>query len=112
MPSPRPGKPVRGSRTGRPLMAALDLLGRRWALRVLWELRHDTLSFRALQASCDAMSPSVLNQRLAELRETALIHAESEHGYSLTTLGRELLARLLPLTVWAEKWAKIVGEPK
>ena len=30
---------VRGSRTGRPIMALLDLLGRRWTLRILWELR-------------------------------------------------------------------------
>ena len=28
---------VRGSRTGRPIMVVLDVLGRRWALRVLWE---------------------------------------------------------------------------
>ena len=35
----RPGRPVRGSRTGRPVMALLDLLGRRWTLRVLSELR-------------------------------------------------------------------------
>ena len=25
---------VRGSRTGRPIMALLDLLGRRWSLRI------------------------------------------------------------------------------
>ncbi|HJV56497.1 MAG TPA: transcriptional regulator, partial [Methylomirabilota bacterium] len=37
--TPRPGWPVRGSRTGRPIMALMDLLGRRWALRVIWELR-------------------------------------------------------------------------
>ena len=30
MPAPRPGRAVRCSATGRPLMAALDLLGRRW----------------------------------------------------------------------------------
>ena len=40
MTRPIPGKPVRGSKTGRPIMALLDLLGRRWALRVLWELRN------------------------------------------------------------------------
>jgi len=39
-PAPRPGRPVRGSRTGRPIMALLDLLGRRWVLRILWELRE------------------------------------------------------------------------
>ncbi|MGV2481272.1 UNVERIFIED_CONTAM: helix-turn-helix transcriptional regulator, partial [Salmonella enterica subsp. enterica serovar Weltevreden] len=55
-------KPVRGSSSGRPIMALLDLLGRRWTMRVIWELRGDPLSFRALQASCEGMSPSVLNQ--------------------------------------------------
>ena len=44
---------VRGSRSGRPIMALLDLLGRRWTLRVLWELRADALGFRELQARCD-----------------------------------------------------------
>jgi DNA-binding HxlR family transcriptional regulator len=39
MPTPRPGEPVRGSATGRPLIAALDLFGRRWSLRIIWELR-------------------------------------------------------------------------
>jgi len=37
--TPKPGTRVRGSRTGRPIMALIDLLGRRWALRVVWELR-------------------------------------------------------------------------
>src|SRR6185436_20644032 len=70
--APRPGRPVRGSTTGRPLMAALDLLGRRWTLRILWELRDGPVGFRDLQARCDAMSPSVLHQRLNELEEHRL----------------------------------------
>ena len=61
-------RPVRGSSSGRPIMALLDLLGRRWALRLIWELREGPLVFRALQARC-GVSPSVLNTRLAELRE-------------------------------------------
>ena len=43
---PVPGKRVRGSRTGKPIMAFLDLIGRRWALRILWELRGGSLGFR------------------------------------------------------------------
>ena len=54
-------------------MAALDLLGRRWALRVLWELRDGPLGFRALQAACDGMSSSVLRDRLRELSVAALV---------------------------------------
>jgi DNA-binding HxlR family transcriptional regulator len=103
--TPRPGKAVRGSRTGRPVMALLDLLGRRWTLRVLWELRAEALTFRALQERCDALSPSVLNQRLAELREAAVVEVH-ESGYRLTREGAELLDALAPLDAWARRWAK------
>ena len=101
----RDSRAVRGSRTGRPIMAVLDLLGRRWALRVLWELRSDTLTFRELRTRCDAMSPSVLNQRLSELREAGIVELVDD-GYRLTTHGAELLAALAPINEWSKKWAK------
>jgi DNA-binding HxlR family transcriptional regulator len=106
---PRPGRPVRGSRTGRPVMALIDLIGRRWVLRIVWELRERPLTFRALQSACGGLSPSVLNQRLAELRAAALIESHADEGYALSALGRELLTLLLPLAGWAEKWAKTVS---
>jgi len=63
---------VRGSRSGRPIMALLDLLGRRWTLRIIWELREDrSLTSRALRAACDEASPTVLHARLTELRKAA-----------------------------------------
>jgi len=74
-PGPKPGRRVRGSSTGRPIMALLDLLGRRMSLRILWELRDAPLTFRALQEAA-ATNPSVLNARLKELREAHLV----EHG--------------------------------
>jgi DNA-binding HxlR family transcriptional regulator len=102
---PKPGSPVRGSRTGRPVMALLDLVGRRMALRVMWELwRAQTpLTFRALQSAADT-NPALLNTRLRELRVTGLV-LHDEGGYALTQNGRELAALLIPLTVWAERWA-------
>ena len=85
-------------------MAALDLLGRRWALRVLWELRDGSpASFRDLRERCDQMSTSVLNQRLAELREAGIVHA-GQGGYRLTKSGAELLTALAPLDAWAKRW--------
>ena len=39
MTTPLPRRRVRGSATGRPIMALLDLLGRRMTGRILWELR-------------------------------------------------------------------------
>jgi DNA-binding HxlR family transcriptional regulator len=102
---PKPGRPVRGSETGRPIMALLDLLGRRWALRVIWELRDDPISFRALQSRCGAISSSVLNDRLAELRAAGIVEVADE-GYRLTGEGRELLVLYPPLDAWAQRWAK------
>ena len=87
-------------------MAALDLLGRRWALRVLWELRDgQPLSFRELRERCDSMSTSVLNQRLAELREAGLVES-GEGGYRLTKTGTQLEDALGPLDGWAKRWAR------
>ena len=102
---PLPGKPVRGSATGRPVMALLDLLGRRGTLRLLWELRDgQAQTFRQLAASAGNMSPSVMNDRLKELRESRLVEL-GEGGYVLTPTGSGLLHKLKPLHQWAEDWA-------
>jgi DNA-binding HxlR family transcriptional regulator len=104
---PLPGRPARGTRTGRPVMALLDLLGRRWALRVLWELRAgQPLTFRELQARCDEVSSSVLNDRLRELRAAMIIETRPGGGYLLTSEGQQLLGALVPLDAWAKRWAK------
>ncbi len=108
MAAPKPGRKVRGSRTGRPIMALLDLLGRRWALRILWELRVNPLTFRGLRASCGEMSPSVLNQRLAELRDAGIVELRGGGGYALTAEGQRLLRELADLDAWAKRWARRV----
>ncbi|MGP0032157.1 MAG: winged helix-turn-helix transcriptional regulator [Acidimicrobiales bacterium] len=90
----------------RPLMAALDLLGRRWALRLLWELRDGPLGARSLKSKCDDMSSSVLYQRLAELTEAGLVRHADAGGYELTALGRALGQAIEPLDRWAEPWAR------
>ena len=87
-------------------MVLLDLLGRRMTLRILWELRERRLTFRALQEAAET-NPSVLNARLAELREARLVEHGAE-GYALTQLGQELLETFLPLHAWADAWA---GQP-
>ena len=103
--TPLPGRAVRGSASGRPVMALLDLLGRRGTLRLLWELRDGRAqSFRVLRASADAMSPSVLNDRLKELREAGLAERATA-GYALTPSGQALARLLRPLNRWADDWA-------
>jgi DNA-binding HxlR family transcriptional regulator len=87
-------------------MAALDLLGRRWALRVLWELRDGPVGFRALQQRCDEVSPTVLNTRLRELREAGIVTQDAARAHHLTPLGEDLLAALAPLQTWATRWSR------
>jgi DNA-binding HxlR family transcriptional regulator len=87
-------------------MALLDLLGRRWSLRVLWELRDGAkLTFRELQANAGEVSSSVLNDRLRELREAGIVDRSAD-GYALTSEGAKLLSALMPLDGWAKRWAK------
>jgi DNA-binding HxlR family transcriptional regulator len=86
-------------------MALLDLLGRRWALRVMWELRGETLGFSELQARCDEMSTSVLSQRLAELREAGIVELDGGQ-YRLTGRGEVLGGILMQLNAWAEHEAR------
>ena len=97
---------VRGSRSGRPIMALLDLLGRRWSLRIIWELREQPLTSRALRAACDEASPTVLQARLSELREAGFIELLPPSGYRLTAMGQELSQTFLPLYRFAERWNK------
>ncbi len=104
--APQPGRAVRGSTTGRPLMAALDLLGRRWALRLLWELRAEPLGARNLRDRCDGMSSSVLYERLGELIGAGLIEKNGNGDYTLTPLGTDLGSALLPLDDWSQRWAR------
>jgi DNA-binding HxlR family transcriptional regulator len=106
MTTPKPGKPVRGSQSGRPIMALLDLLGRRWTLRILWEMREESVGFRALQDRCDGMSPSVLSQRLMELQEAGIVQQNEDADYTLTQDGITLLQSLAPLNDWALHWAE------
>jgi len=102
MTTPKIGRKVRGSTTGRPIMVLFDLLGRRGAQRILWELRDQPLTFRALQDAAQT-NPSLLNTRLRELRDVALVEHDTG-GYRLTDSGRTLLAAMRPLYDWAQRW--------
>jgi len=109
--TPAPGRPVRGSTTGRPVMAALDLLGRRWTLRVIWELhRHGTpIGFRDLRRGCADMSSSVLSTRLTELREAGIAAPTPDSTWQLTPLGTDLVTAMGPLLDWSRVWAERQG---
>jgi DNA-binding HxlR family transcriptional regulator len=98
--------PNRESTTVRPLADLFDLLGRRWTLRILWELRERTLSFNDLRRAVGGMSQSVLVTRLTELFGAGLV-ADVAGGYRLTPEGTALVSELSSLEGWAAHWAAL-----
>lgn len=101
---PIPGKPVRGSKSGNPLMALYDLLGRTWAMGVIWQLKDGPYTFRKLQERCESISSSILNKRIKDLIEAGIMERTLD-GYLLTNRGEELRKMLLPFANWSIDWA-------
>ena len=87
------------------MMAALDLLGQRWTLRVIWELQRRPARFRELRRRADEMSSSVLTNRLRKLTELGIVRTDPDGVYRLTELGEGLQAALEPLCRWAQQWS-------
>ena len=102
---PLPGTPVRGSKTGKPIMALFDLLGRTWALGILWKVRGQSCTFRELQSRCENISPTQLNTRLKEL-QAALFVEKTISGYALTSIGEEIFKLIEPMGAWSLEWQK------
>lgn len=102
---PVPGEPVRGSKTGVPIMALFDLLGRTWAMGVVWQLQNGPLTFRELQERCESISPTILNNRIKELRKSDIAE-RTIHGYQLTKRGHQLVELIRPFGEWSTEWAK------
>lgn len=83
-------------------MRLLELLGQRWMLRILWEMRDDAYTFRALQTRCERVSPTILNNRLKELKDLDLVLL-TDNGYELTKKGQELILLLIPLNQFSKR---------
>jgi DNA-binding HxlR family transcriptional regulator len=99
---------LRRAHTSESMAEALDIAGRRWALRIVWELRVGPLNFRALQAACGRISPSVLQRRLHELRALGVIEKIPRLGYRLSASGEKLFQVLAQL----DRWSKTMpGQP-
>jgi DNA-binding HxlR family transcriptional regulator len=92
--------------TSRPIMQLIDLLGKKWIMRILWEMNAGPCTFRELQGRCGGISPTVINSRMKDLVAADLIDKASPSGYQLTKSGEELLHLFGPLHQWAEQWVE------
>jgi DNA-binding HxlR family transcriptional regulator len=109
MATPFPGSQVRGSKTGKPIMALIDLLGRTWALGIIWNLQSGPATFRELQQRCEKISPTLLNTRLKELKALKLIESQ-QAGYQLSDQGITLFNIIAPMGDWSSQWANTLKQ--
>ncbi|MEV5649594.1 helix-turn-helix domain-containing protein [Nocardia sp. NPDC052254] len=81
--------------------AAMELLGQRWMLRIVWELEPGPLGFLELRRRMDHCSSSILSVRLQALQAAAIIVKRADKVYELTDAGAGLGRALHPLWTWA-----------
>ncbi|WP_063014739.1 winged helix-turn-helix transcriptional regulator [Nocardia kruczakiae] len=81
--------------------AAMELLGQRWMLRIVWELAPGPLGFLELRRRMDNCSSSMLSVRLQTLQGAGVIVKRADKAYELTTAGNELGGALEHLWAWA-----------
>lgn len=88
----------------RPIVALIDILSKKWVLRMLWELQQGPSTFRALQTRCGDISPTTINQRLKDLKEVNLVTSSTTEGYALTETGYQLIELFDPINDFAKQW--------
>lgn len=101
-----------------PIIHALNLIGGKWKLPVLWHLFDaESVRYNELKRSVVGITNIMLTQCLREL-ETAGLVRRDDFGevpprveYSLTGQGRELLPALRELYKWGEKQLAVAPRP-
>lgn len=92
----------------RPIVQLIDILGKKWVLRILWELNASSCTFRELQSRCGDLSPTIINTRIKDLYAAQLINKSQESGYSLSQHGYELIELFYPLNDFANRWIESI----
>ena len=89
-----------------PVAHALDMIGERWAMLIVRELRLGPRRYVDLQASLPGLSPSVLAQRLRDLERVGVLRRRTlpapaaSRIYELTEWGAELEPVFTALAKW------------
>lgn len=89
--------------------AAMDVIGGKWKVLILWALREQPFRFGELRRLLPGVTEKVLASQLRELEEDAIVHREvydevpPHVEYSLTALGVSLNQALTPLGAWGRE---------
>lgn len=94
----------------------LDRIGDRWTVLVVVALADGRLRFSELRTRIEGITPKVMTQTLRALERDGLITREvfaevpPRVEYELTELGRDLLAPIDAVRIWAEQHANRIVE--
>ncbi|MGW1956520.1 winged helix-turn-helix transcriptional regulator [Streptomyces sp. NPDC001920] len=89
--------------------AAMDVVGGKWKVLILWALGERPCRFGALRRELPGVTEKVLAAQLRELEADGIVHREAYDEvpprveYSLTPLGSSLNEALAPLGTWGRE---------
>lgn len=92
-----------------PLTYALDLIGGKWRLPIIWALhKNDTLRYNELKRKVDGITNMMLSQCLKEMEMYGLVNRKQymeippRVEYSLSEAGEDLIPALESLARWGK----------
>jgi len=90
------------------LGAALDVIGGKWKVLIMWPLKNGASRFGELKREVPGISEKMLIQSLKEMELDGIVLRQDfkevppRVEYSLTEFGRSLWDALVPLCQWGE----------
>lgn len=94
---------------------ALELVGGKWKLVILYNLFEDTKRFGELKRMMPHITQRMLTRQLRELEEDGLVHREvypqvpPKVEYSLTEIGKSLKPIVRQIDAWGEWYRQQAG---
>lgn len=100
-----------------PIIYALDLIGQKWKLPILWYLfQKDAIRYNELKRSVNGITNMMLTKSLQELEGHGLVNRVQYETippkveYSLTERGKALIPALDALYAWGKEQLEISWE--
>ncbi|WP_329121599.1 winged helix-turn-helix transcriptional regulator [Streptomyces sp. NBC_01465] len=98
--------------------AAMDVIGGKWKVLILWALSERPHRFGELRRALGGVTEKVLAAQLRELEEDGIVHREVYEEvpprveYSLTPRGVSLNEALAPLGAWGRQNVQVSPPPE
>lgn len=102
-------KPPAWRRSACPVANTLDIVGDKWSLLIVRDMRHGKRTYGELADSPERIPTNILADRLRRLEEAGIVERSAyqdrppRYAYTLTDKGKELGELLQALVRWGKK---------